>query len=192
MGFGLPFAALAAGYALGAWRQWLGWQRHWGKVVATTAAVITVITMLIVGRVERVQFRGPGADVASTVLSVVGKHWLKGTYVLDESTTSTTDQYYLPMIPQYRWIRVYKSTIDQAQQKISDRCVSVVVLVAKYSAANGPVRKALVKANFQRLPPLGVSPNQVTVWLAGPSGVQTTQSEAGNTGDPSQSGGACG
>ncbi len=63
MSFGLPFAALAAGYALGAWRQWLGRQRHWGKVVATVAAVVTVLTMLVVGRVERVQFRGPGVGV---------------------------------------------------------------------------------------------------------------------------------
>jgi hypothetical protein len=191
MGFGLPFAALAAGYALGAWRQWLGRQRHWGKVVATTAAVITVITMLLVGRVERVQFRGPGAGVASSVLSVVGKHWVQGTYVLDESTTSTTDQYYLPMIPQDRWIRVYKSTLDQAQQRISDRCASIVVLVAKYGAVNGAVRRTLRQTNFHPMPPIGVSPNQVTVWVAGPSGVQTTQSEAGGAGQQKQSGGAC-
>ncbi len=60
MSFGLPFAALGAGYALGGWRQWLGRRRYWGKIIATVAAVGTVITMLIVGRAERVQFRGPG------------------------------------------------------------------------------------------------------------------------------------
>ena len=76
MSFGLPFAALGAGYALGAWRQWLGRQRHWGKVVATTAAVITVLTMLIVGRVERVQFRGPGLELASSVSYIIGQNWV--------------------------------------------------------------------------------------------------------------------
>ena len=77
MSFGLPFAALGAGYALGAWRQWLGRQRHWGKVVATTAAVVTVLTMLIVGRVERVQFRGPGVRRRHAVLAAIGQNWVQ-------------------------------------------------------------------------------------------------------------------
>ena len=85
MGFGLPFAALGAGYALGAWRQWLGRQRHWGKIVATVAAVVTVLTMLIVGRVERVQFRGPGVATAYAVLAAIGNNYLPNTSVLDNA-----------------------------------------------------------------------------------------------------------
>src|SRR5262245_52944598 len=88
MGFGLPFAALGAGYALGAWRQWLGRQRHWGKVVATTAAVLTVITMLVVGRVERVQFRGPGAANAAAVVAAIRQSYLPHTFVLDDGATT--------------------------------------------------------------------------------------------------------
>ena len=73
MSFGLPFAALGAGYALGGWRQWLGRRRYWGKVIATVAAVGTVITMLIVGRAERVQFRGPGVVAAQRVATAIKK-----------------------------------------------------------------------------------------------------------------------
>lgn len=190
MGFGLPFAALAAGYALGAWRQWLGRQRHWGKVVATTAAVITVITMLIVGRVERVQFRGPGAELASSVRQVVRNNWVPGTLVLDNSPTTTTDQYYLPNIPTAKWKRLYPSSIGSAKTWLKNGCVSVVVLVAHSKAGGGPFQTELAKDDFRRLPPVGPSTHEVTIWVAGTDGTGT-QSQAGGTGAQNQPGGTC-
>jgi len=131
MGFGLPFAALGAGYALGAWRQWLGRQRHWGKVFATTAAVLTVITMLVVGRVERVQFRGPGVATATAVVAAIRTHYVQNTFVLDDSTT-TMEQYYLPEIPPDKWIRSVVATTKfqyvQMRTRICSGYFSVIVL----------------------------------------------------------------
>jgi len=137
MGFGLPFAALGAGYALGAWRQWLGRQRHWGKVVATSAAVLTVITMLVVGRVERVQFRGPGAANAAAVVAAIRQNYVQNTFVLDDSTTAM-EQYYLPEIPSHMWVRsvVVQSPyqVVQMQQRICSGYFSVIVLRTEQSS----------------------------------------------------------
>ncbi len=130
MGFGLPFAALGAGYALGAWRQWLGRQRHWGQVVATTAAVITVITMLIVGRVERVQFRGPGAANVASVVAAIRRNYVPNSLVLDDSAT-TMEQYYLPEIPADKFRSVVGTGQFQSVQMQALICsgqFSVIVL----------------------------------------------------------------
>jgi hypothetical protein len=103
MSFGLPFAALGAGYALGGWRQWLGRRRYWGKVIATVAAVGTVITMLIVGRAERVQFRGPSIMVAQRVATAIKNNYQSGTKIIVDGNDKT-DRYYLPSIPEENWI----------------------------------------------------------------------------------------
>ena len=126
MAFGLPFAALGAGYALGAWRQWLGWQRHWGKIVATTAAVVTVITMLIVGRVERVQFRGPGVAAAAEVATAIKKYYKAGSLVLVDGT-ARTEQYNVPTVPRNSWVSS-SSISAQARADICFGYVSVIVL----------------------------------------------------------------
>ncbi len=196
MSFGLPFAALGAGYALGAWRQWLGRQRHWGQVVATTAAVVTVITMLIVGRVERVQFRGPGVEVATSVYQVIGENWVKGTLVLDDSPTATT-QYYLPVIPASSWIRLYPSRISWTKTELSQGCFSVVMLEAKNSAQDKPVRDVLKQDHFRKLPTVGTSINRITIWVSQAQGSGNTKQGSQNPspgqdqGNQGQNAGAC-
>jgi 4-amino-4-deoxy-L-arabinose transferase-like glycosyltransferase len=126
MGFGLPFAALGAGYALGAWRQWLGRQRHWGKVIATTAAVITVIMMLIVGRVEGVQFRGPGSRVSHKIALAIANNYTRGTFVLVDGSPRT-DQYNVPSVPPTSWLTSSAPTVPTILR--IRRCqVSVIVL----------------------------------------------------------------
>ena len=165
MSYGLPFAALGAGYALGAWRQWLGRQRHWGQVVATTAAVVTVITMLIVGRVERVQFRGPGVELASSVSYIIGQNWVSGTFVLDDSSP-TTDQFYLTIIPPESWIRLYHSQIKRTKEMLKQGCFSIVMLEAKNSALDKPVRAVLPKDHFRPLPAVGTSIHRITIWVS--------------------------
>jgi Dolichyl-phosphate-mannose-protein mannosyltransferase len=154
MGFGLPFAALAAGYALGAWPQWLGSQRHWGKIVATTAAVITVITMLIVGRVERVQFRGAGAANASAVLAAIGQHYIRSTSVLDDAPL-TIARYYLQGIPADKWVPSPAISngfqMLQLQNQICSRQYSVVVLGAQTGHFNVLIRELIKHSHLYKL-----------------------------------------
>jgi Dolichyl-phosphate-mannose-protein mannosyltransferase len=168
MSFGLPFAALGAGYALGAWRQWLGRQRHWGKIVATVAAVVTVLTMLVVGRVERVQFRGPGVETTNAVLAAIGSNYVPKSFVLDDSTP-TMDQYYLPEIPTDMWIRslVIHNTFQIAQmtQRICSRDFSVIVLRTEGSNFDRTVVALLQHSHLYNLKlRTGTGGHETRVW----------------------------
>ena len=130
MSFGLPFVALGAGYALGAWRQWLGRRRYWGKIIATVAAVVTVITMLIVGRVERVQFRGPSVAAAEQVAGAIRDNYRPGTKIMVDGA-DTTDRYYLPSIPASMWVASTASSAGPGPDMVKKICkggVSVVVV----------------------------------------------------------------
>jgi 4-amino-4-deoxy-L-arabinose transferase-like glycosyltransferase len=130
MSFGLPFAGLGAGYALGGWRKWLGRRRYWGKVIATVAAVGTVITMLIVGRAERVQFRGPSVAVAQQVATAVKNNYQPGTMILVDGNDET-DRYYLPSIPEDKWIATTSAATGPSPQMYARICtgqVSIVIL----------------------------------------------------------------
>jgi len=175
MGFGLPFAALAAGYALGAWRQWLGWQRHWGKVVATTTAVITVITMLIVGRVERVQFRGPGSVVAGTVWNAIRTNYRSGTYVLVDGADKAA-QYYVPSVPGPKWLTSSPSGSGGGYQMYLWLCagkVSVVVLrktAGSYASPYDPYIAKLMRGRYKRMTIAGTADYQTSVWALSRSG----------------------
>lgn len=165
MGFGLPFAALAAGYALGAWRQWLGWQRHWGKVIATTAAVITVIMMLIVGRVERVQFRGPGSVSAHTIASAIAHNYTPGSFVLVDGSARTME-YNVPSIPPTSWL----TSSDVGVQTMAQLClgyVSVVVLRFTGQGYANPADQEITKIlhrMFSRKAMTGGGTHATEVW----------------------------
>jgi len=165
MAFGLPFASLAAGYALGAWRQWLGWQRHWGKVVATTAAVVTVIMMLIVGRVEGVQFRGPGSVSAQTIAFAINHNYTNRTLVLVDGSPRT-DQYNVPKVPPSSWI----SSSDMGVQTVADICngyVSVVVLRFTGHSYDNPADQAiavLLHRMFSKKATTGGGGHTTEVW----------------------------
>jgi 4-amino-4-deoxy-L-arabinose transferase-like glycosyltransferase len=165
MSFGLPFAALGAGYALGAWRQWLGRQRHWGKVIATIAAVITVITMLIVGRVERVQFRGPGSVAAQTVALAIAQNYTRGTFVLVDGSPRT-DQYNVPSVPPQSWL----TSSDPAFQTILHICngqVSVIVLHATGPGDPSPADQRIpapARSMFLRVAIAGSGDHTTEVW----------------------------
>jgi len=168
MSFGLPFAALGAGYALGGWRQWLGRRRYWGKVIATIAAVGTVITMLIVGRAERVQFRGPGVVAAQRVATAIKKNYRAGTLILVDGTDKT-DRYYLPSIPEQDWITSSSEpgSGSQAYVRICSGSVSIVVLRAtsgSYDNPNDEVIAPLVRKMFSRQAVAGKGDHKTTVW----------------------------
>ncbi len=168
MGFGLPFAALGAGYALGAWRQWLGGRRHWGKVAATTAAVITVISMLVVGRVERVQFRGPGAVNAAAVVAAIRQNYIPNTFVLDGGAT-TMEQYYLPEIPATAWVQSVRAQNGfeyvQMRQRICSGYYSVIVLRTSQGSEEGAVVKLLSQSGQYKVAmDTGPGPIRIRVW----------------------------
>lgn len=168
MSFGLPFAALAAGYALGGWRQWLGRRRYWGKVIATVAAVGTVITMLIVGRAERVQFRGPGVVAAQQVATAIRDHYKAGTLILVDGTDKT-DRYYLPSIPEENWITSSSQpgSGGQAYVQICSGSVSIVVLRVtgdSYDNPNDETIAPLVHRMFSRQAVAGKGDHKTTVW----------------------------
>ncbi|HUZ55540.1 MAG TPA: glycosyltransferase family 39 protein [Streptosporangiaceae bacterium] len=164
MSFGLPFAALGAGYALGAWRQWLGRQRHWGKIVATVAAVVTVLTMLIVGRVERVQFRGPGSVAAYTVALAIQRNYRRGTLVLVDGNFRT-DQYNVPIVPKNSWVPA-----DGNMQTVASICSgSVSILVLRMTGQNldqiyGTQVAQLIHRMFVRKAVAGTAASSTQVW----------------------------
>jgi 4-amino-4-deoxy-L-arabinose transferase-like glycosyltransferase len=164
MSFGLPFAALGAGYALGAWRQWLGRQRHWGQVVATVAAVVTVLTMLIVGRVERVQFRGPGSVAASTVALAIEHNYRQGTLVLVNGSFRT-EQYNVPTIPKNSW----DAAVGGVQTVASIRSCDVSILVLRMTGqtldqAYGRNVAGLIHRMFIRKVETGTPESNTQVW----------------------------
>jgi Dolichyl-phosphate-mannose-protein mannosyltransferase len=167
MSFGLPFAALGAGYALGGWRQWLGRRRYWGKIIATVAAVGTVITMLIVGRAERVQFRGPGVEAAQRVATAIGNKYKTGLILVDG--TDKTDRYYLPSIPEDKWVTSSSEpgAGGQAYVQICSGSVSIVVLRAtegKYDNPNDRMIAPLVHKMFTKQTVAGKGDLKTTVW----------------------------
>jgi hypothetical protein len=169
MGFGLPFAALGAGYALGAWRQWLGWQRHWGKVIATTAAVITVVVMLIVGRVEHVQFRGPGTAVAGTIWDSITENYRSGTYVLVDGPDKAA-QYYVHRVPGNKWLTSTPVASAEGFSMYTLLCsgsVSVVVLRSIAGSYASPYDQYIVRlmhGSYKRTQKVGTADHRTSVW----------------------------
>jgi hypothetical protein len=168
MSFGLPFAALGAGYALGGWRQWLGRRRYWGKVIATVAAVGTVITMLIVGRAERVQFRGPGVVAAQQVVTAIKQNYRSHSYILVDGTDKT-DRYYLPSIPEDKWLTSSSRGGPRPQMygQICGGNVSVVVLRMTGQQYDNPTDEMivpLVHQMYTRKTVAGNGDHKTMVW----------------------------
>jgi len=169
MSFGLPFAALGAGYALGGWRQWLGRRRYWGKVIATIAAVGTVITMLMVGRAERVQFRGPSVAAAEQVAGAIRDNYQPGTLILVDGTDKT-DRYYLPSIPADKWVASTSAATrfdPRMYAQICNGLVSIVVLRKTNDQLDNPndeVIAPLLKRLFTKKTQVGNSEHKTMVY----------------------------
>jgi hypothetical protein len=140
LAFGLPFAALGAGYALGEGRAWLARGWRWGPRAATIAAAALVLAVLVSGRLEGIQFRGPGIAVAAQVVNAIRHSYRYGTYVVSDGA-ARMEQYYLPAIPRASWIGTFSPNAEQ-ETRIADqiRCglVSVVVLRRSGDSYNHP------------------------------------------------------
>lgn len=129
LGFGLPFAALAAGYGLSTCIGWAGRHMPSGEVIAGVAAVGLVLLVLVTGREQSVQFRGPNTKVAAEIVSAINAGYQRNTYIASD-TAPWLERYYLPHIPPNAWLGVYKPDATQRthfEDRISDGCISMVV-----------------------------------------------------------------
>lgn len=134
--FGLPFAALGAGYALGEGRSWLGHRRSWGRLAASITATAVLLAVLVAGRLEGVQFRGPGLGFAHQIVAAIRNGYQHGTYVVSDGG-ARMEQYYLPKIPRSSWIGIFASNaIRRAQIADQIRCGQVSVVVLRKIAGN--------------------------------------------------------
>jgi hypothetical protein len=130
LGFGLPFAALGAGYALSAARQWAVQRYRWGSKAAAVGCVALVLATLVAGRLQKVQFRGPGIKTAAEVVAAVRKDHVPGTYIVSDGA-ARMEQYYLPSIESRWWVGTFTPS-PQQNARITDLIcsgqVSVVIL----------------------------------------------------------------
>ena len=130
MGYGLPFAAIGAGYALGAGWTWLAQRGSRAELAATAAVAVVVLAVMLSGRFAKVQFRGQGLASAARVVTAIKHSYRPGTLILSDSA-SRVEQYYLPAIPSSSWTRAYTHTAEQ-KTRVADQIrsclVSVVVL----------------------------------------------------------------
>jgi hypothetical protein len=147
MAYGVPFAAIGAGYALSAGYYWLARYHPRGGVAGAMAVTVVVLAVLVSGRFAKVQFRGQGIAVATKVVTAISRSYRPGTLVLSDGA-SRTEQYYLPAIPTSAWVRAYTHTAQQ-KARIADQIrsclVSVVVLRMSGRTYDQPYDPAIVR-----------------------------------------------
>jgi hypothetical protein len=147
MGYGLPFAAIGAGYALGAGWKWLAHRGSRAELAATAAVAVVILAVMLSGRFAKVQFRGQGVTSATQVVAAIRHSYRPGTLILSDSA-SRVEQYYLPAIPSSAWTRTYTHTARQ-KTRIADQIrsclVSVVVLRMNGAGYDQPYDPAIVR-----------------------------------------------
>jgi 4-amino-4-deoxy-L-arabinose transferase-like glycosyltransferase len=147
IGYGLPFAAVGAGYALSAGRDWLARRVRWGMLAATAGIVAVVLAVVVSGRLQSVQFRGPAVSVARQIVAAISRHHTRGSLILSDGA-ARMEQYYLPGIPAAQWIGTFAPSARQRSQVVSDVCtgkVSVVVLRKNGAVFDHPYDAAIVR-----------------------------------------------
>ena len=130
MGFGLPFAAVAAGFAVSAIIDWGGQRSSSGRLVWSAAGAGLIVLVLVAGRLQTVQFRGPSTVVAAQLVAAVRKGYEPGTYILSDGG-ARMEQYYLPRIPDTTWIGIFNPSSAlrvRIQGAICAGRISLVVL----------------------------------------------------------------
>lgn len=128
MGFGLIFAALAAGYSLGLLIDRLPAMFPASRTIYSAGGAALILLVIILGREQRVQFKGPGIQAANTIVTTIRNRYVRHTYII-ASGDSRMEQYYLPQIPLSAWMGVF--TPDEgARVRFQDRvCAGRVSLV---------------------------------------------------------------
>jgi hypothetical protein len=181
MAFGLPFVAIAAGYAVGEIAGRIGQRFPAGRFAGSAAAGTLILVVLIAGRLQTVQFRGPSSGVAAELVSAISRGYHPGTYILSDGT-ARTEQYYLPQIPARAWMGILDpSAASQARTRarICAGRVSLVILKmdqGSYAHAyDYQVRKLITHARRYRLAVMAAQGHHSTeVWQLASSGGRTS------------------
>jgi hypothetical protein len=176
MGFGLLFAALAAGYACSAIIDWAGALLPAGRLVGSAASAVLILTVLVAGRLQPVQFRGPTTAVATELVAAISHGYKHGTYILSDGD-ARLEQYYLPKISPRTWMGVWFNLPATVQRKyrtlICDGQVSLVILRLAHNLYDHPydykVLRLLRQTRRYRLAMTAGQGNYSTqVWQLGP------------------------
>ena len=135
--------------------------------------------MLIVGRAERVQFRGPSVVAAHRVATAIKNNYQPGTLILVDGTDKT-DRYYLPSIPEDKWIASTSASAGPGPQMYARICtgqVSIVVLRKtneQFDNPNDEVIAPLLQQMFSRKTVAGKGDHKTMVYaLKGSAGSLT-------------------
>lgn len=176
MGFGLPFAAIAAGYAICASIDWAAERMPAGRFAGGAAGAALIMLVLIAGRLQTVQFRGPSSVVAGQLVSAVGKGYQPGMYILSDGA-ARMEQYYLPHIPSSTWIGVFNPSARARAQIRAHICAGRVSLVilrmdrgAYYHPYDYQVHKLITRVRHYKLAVMAGHGDYTTqVWQLSPS-----------------------
>jgi 4-amino-4-deoxy-L-arabinose transferase-like glycosyltransferase len=177
MSFGLPFAAIAAGYAISAVIEWAGERFPAGRFAGSISGACLILLAMIAGRLQTVQFRGPSSAVAAKLVSAVDKSYQRGTYILSDGA-ARMEQYYLPQIPADTWIGIFAPSAAQRARIQTQICagrVSLVILKmdrGSYDHAyDYQVRKLIGRIRRYKLDVTAGGGHYTTqVWRLGPDG----------------------
>jgi len=140
MGFGLIFPSLAAGYAVQtAIKRGSAWIPA-GRLTCAVSGSAAILLLLVLGRVQQVQFRGPGIQLADQIVSAIKQGYRPDTYIIASGDTRM-GQYYLHQIPASAWMGVF-SAGPAARARFHDRIcsgrVSLVVMRLVHGSYDHP------------------------------------------------------
>jgi hypothetical protein len=171
MGFGLPFAAIAAGYACSAIVGLAGERLPAGRLAGGAACGCLLIAVLIAGRIQTVQFRGASTTAASQIVHTISRGYRPGTYILSDGA-ARMEQYYLPQIPFRSWMGIFDpapATQAKYENRICNDAVSLVILRLDHKTYDHPydrrVQELLSRTGKYRLATTAGQGNYATqVW----------------------------
>lgn len=171
MGFGLIFSALAAGYAVGVLIDRLPVKHPADRIIYGVGGAALILLVLVLGREQRIQFKGPGIQAASIIVTTISHGYVNHTYII-ASGDSRMEQYYLPHIPLSKWMGVF--TPDNAartrfDQRICAGRVSLVVMRLVHGSYDHPydyqLRSLLARTHkYELAVTAGRGPYVTQVW----------------------------
>jgi hypothetical protein len=128
MSFGLPFAAIAAGYAISAVIEWAEQRLPAGRLAASAAGAVLILLVLIAGREQTVQFRGPSSTVAMEIIAAIRNGYSRGSYIASDGAP-WMEKYYLPQIPAQAWLGIFDPSPAQRARFSARICTGRISLV---------------------------------------------------------------
>ncbi|MGN6793847.1 MAG: ArnT family glycosyltransferase [Streptosporangiaceae bacterium] len=176
IGYGLPFIAIGAGFALSAGRRWLVKRKAWGRRAAAATVAVLAVSVLACGLLQKVQFAGSDKTQTNRLVQAIGQSYRPGTDIVSDGA-GRVEQYYLPAIPAHSWIGIFQPDAELKQritEEFSCGTVSVVVLRRSGRKYFHPydltVARLLKRAARYRLVAVIGKPTSVTdIWQVAPS-----------------------